>query len=876
MKVKEMIYQKLMQSCGERGEGITALELAEILGMKRNLVSQYLNELVRENRVVKGITRPVLFSVLKEQEIVTSVKIKKDIFQSFVGAYGSLKHEIDQCRSAVQYPDKGLPILLNGSSGVGKSYLAELIHRYALECDVIKKNAPFVTLNCADYANNPELLSAILFGYAKGSFTGADQDKEGLIKQADHGYLFLDEVHRLNSESQEKLFQLMDKDEYRRIGETDIIRKAHVRLIFATTENPEEVLIHTLRRRIPMWIHIPPLQERPVKEKMELIQRFFYQESRVFQKPLEISSSALNLLLSLKAEGNVGSLQNMIKYSCASAYHKNHNDHKIFVDLSSLPTDSKLHKVEMKEYVKEDLWIDENITLENDVLCSDTNAIRNLLDEFERNYQTDKKEFENIGAIQKELYHIVEHHHIQEANVNRQLITYAIESFEKDNGIHLAMNTNQIFTYVIEIYQNQSQPIEDSAFIKVLSILEDYNFKMYSLAERMIYQLESILSIELALHVRFYIILYFIITMRNSKAIKCNALIMAHGNATASSIASAANELLEEFIFEAFDMPLYTSTELFSTLIKKYLDRINKNYPTLILVDMGSLLEVDKYMNLDDSQEIGILDQVSTSLALEVGNQLRQGVHISDMLPRLCENIKMKYRYIPPRKRKKAVVCVCISGVGTAEKIKAIMQDFIQDNVELLTYDYMRILKEGNACSVFKEYDVQCLVGTSDIKIVGVDSININHLMDNEKEDDIDCFMRKVIGNQGGGDIYHIQQKIIKAFSLENLINRLVFLNPTILIDDVEKMIFDTEFALTRKFDTDTRMMLFLHVAVLIERALLKNCDEEIYQSDEWLAEHNHEISLISSTFKDIESKFNIIIPKAEIVTILYMVLMKE
>ena len=85
-------------------------------------------------------------------------------------------------------------------------------------------------------------------------------------------------------------------------------------------------------------------------------------------------------------------------------------------------------------------------------------------------------------------------------------------------------------------------------------------------------------------------------------------------------------EMLEEYIFEAFDMPIHTSYELFSTLLKKYMERINPNYPTLILVDMGSLMEIDKYMEVNDYQEIGIIDSVSTALALQVGDMIRKAV----------------------------------------------------------------------------------------------------------------------------------------------------------------------------------------------------------------------------------------------------------
>lgn len=199
MRVKETVLEKLIELTAESKAGISAADMAVHLNMRRNLVSQYLNELVNEQRITKTNTRPVLFQCLSDEEDQALENVvKTDAFTSFIGAQGSLKHVIEQCRSAVQYPGKGLPILLNGSSGVGKSFLAELIHRYAIESENISGDAPFITLNCADYASNPELLSALLFGYAKGAFTGAEQAKDGLIHQADQGYLFLDEVHRLS------------------------------------------------------------------------------------------------------------------------------------------------------------------------------------------------------------------------------------------------------------------------------------------------------------------------------------------------------------------------------------------------------------------------------------------------------------------------------------------------------------------------------------------------------------------------------------------------------------------------------------------------------------------------------------------------------
>ena len=96
----------------------------------------------------------------------------------------------------------------------------------------------FYTFNCADYANNPELLSSILF-YTKGAFTGAESENKDSY-QANNSVLFLDEVHRLSNENQEKLFQFMDTGTFRPIGEEGKMVHSKVRLLFATTENPKK------------------------------------------------------------------------------------------------------------------------------------------------------------------------------------------------------------------------------------------------------------------------------------------------------------------------------------------------------------------------------------------------------------------------------------------------------------------------------------------------------------------------------------------------------------------------------------------------------------------------------------------------------------
>ena len=137
-------------------------------------------------------------------------KIEEDVFREIAGQSYTMEQVLNKCKISATYPGRGIPIMLLGPSGVGKSMLAEKIYLYAKQQRMILEDAPYIVLNCADYANNKELLSSILFGYKKGAFTGANKDTQGLFEKANNGYLLLDEVHRLPPEGQEKLFRYID------------------------------------------------------------------------------------------------------------------------------------------------------------------------------------------------------------------------------------------------------------------------------------------------------------------------------------------------------------------------------------------------------------------------------------------------------------------------------------------------------------------------------------------------------------------------------------------------------------------------------------------------------------------------------------------
>ncbi|NLX91098.1 MAG: sigma 54-interacting transcriptional regulator [Firmicutes bacterium] len=350
--VKELLQKLSRQYLREQGLseiiGVKAEDISQHLDIHRSNASHYLNRLVKKGEAIKINGRPANFldrgEVEKElcrklsikeliindlKELTVSVQVQekrqaenfnKYPFKNLIGYNNSLSKQIEQAKAAVMYPPNGLHTLIVGPTGAGKSLFAHKMYEFAKQMGVIEGGSDFITFNCADYSNNPQLLFSQLFGYTKGAFSGADSDKPGLVEMADGSMLFLDEIHRLPPEGQETLFNLMDYGTFRRLGETKKTREAQVRIVGATTISPDSVLLQTFLRRIPLVIHIPGLDERPLVERMAFIAKFFSQESEKIGVPINVGCDIVRALLLYECPGNIGQLKSDIQLMCALAF----------------------------------------------------------------------------------------------------------------------------------------------------------------------------------------------------------------------------------------------------------------------------------------------------------------------------------------------------------------------------------------------------------------------------------------------------------------------------------------------------------------------------------------------------------------------------
>ncbi|UZP68137.1 sigma-54 dependent transcriptional regulator [Desulfovibrio mangrovi] len=206
-----------------------------------------------------------------------------------------------------------VPVLITGESGAGKDVVA-----HSIQSASARSEKPFIIKNCATLQK--ELIRSELFGHTRGSFTGATDDREGLLGFADTGTLFLDEIGELPLELQGSLLRVLEARRYRRVGEKTE-RCIDIRFIFATSRNlaqgvEEGTFNEALYHRINVFnIQIPPLKER--KEDLPLLAEHFLgrMAANFGQQTPTISDKAMQALLAYNWPGNVRELRNVLERS---------------------------------------------------------------------------------------------------------------------------------------------------------------------------------------------------------------------------------------------------------------------------------------------------------------------------------------------------------------------------------------------------------------------------------------------------------------------------------------------------------------------------------------------------------------------------------
>lgn len=859
----------------EYDQGVTTQEIAEVLGIQRTNSSKDLNQLVREGKLIKTDGRPVRYIY---QTLVTHVKPvtkhvvsyketpvseekntlqidTKDIFAKIIGANGSMKNSVEQAKAAILYPPRGLKCLITGPTGSGKTYFVHAMYHFAKAHHVIDEETELIVFNCADYANNPELLMSHLFGYAKGAFTGADEEKMGIIDQADGGMLFLDEIHRLPPEGQEMIFYFMDHGTYSRLGETTKSHEANVRIVGATTEDPGSSLLETFVRRIPINIKLPAFEKRPANEKVDLVKIMIAHEANRTQRKISLTEDVAKALIGSVTYGNIGQLKSNIQLVCARGFLNHMQSPEISITIDDLTEGIRSGLIQLAS--NRSAMAELSKILEPKITVAPNDTIMKIQsDSYELPYNLydiigDKAALLKSDGLDQEAIN-----HFISTDINIHL-----KSFYKDHGFSFNADsklaefvdpkiievTNQIYVMVkrslqYEFQQNfiYAMSLHISSFLKKINLGEErhtndniremaFDFPdEYAVAKEVRSYIETYFQVEIPESEDYYLTVLLVSLRANQASGRIGVVVAAHGNSTASSMVQVVQQLLDAENVRAVDMPLDMDPKTALDRIERNVQEVDEGSGVILLVDMGSLASFNSQIQRDTGIPVRTVDMVTTSLVLETVRKVSVLGTDLDMLHESLKNFRgyaeissvESVQEAKPIHKKKAVLAICASGEGTAQRIKELIERAVnkrqETELEVLALSIVEVKEELPV--IQKEYQIIATTGITDLNIQAP-FIPLERFIDQNIEVILDQLLME--SELEETEFIFLDEESAKNTCVEFISDNFIFINGSKLIDPMWQ--FSTQISQTTGIGDEEygfKINLVMHTAGMIERII--------------------------------------------------------
>ncbi|GGE03484.1 ATPase AAA [Marinithermofilum abyssi] len=894
MKKLDHVFQTLQELCRRNPEGVSAGEMGRVLYLERSTVSRYLNELVKAEQAVKVPGRPVRYLPATAENQNDRILIQggspvsahprritdhSGLFRRFsniVGTGESLKPLLEEALAALFYPPHGLPILLSGETGVGKSYLANMLYQTATEEGILKPDAPYVVFNCAEYAQNPELLMGQLFGVQKGAFTGATNHRSGLVDRADGGILFLDEIHRLPPAGQEMLFYLIDRGMYRRLGESSMDRTARVRLIGATTESPKEALLPTLYRRFSVKLSLPPLRQRSQEERASLLDHFFHREGEQMGVPLSITESCRQAFLTYDCPGNIGQLESDIQIACARAFlrHLNQRQDHVLVLPEDLP-EPVFRALPETEGNHPDDASSESSSIQAESPHPARQAgkdVPNVYAELTRKKARLAQKGMTPADMQKQLQQVVDDYvedllqasrtQVEEMPNKVWLIQPELMSVLQEEAERL----NPRLPEPLSIYQLTALALHIQSFLQRprsmdrrehLPDLKGVQPIYREAAVEISKKLKRALDIDLPeQEIDLTALLLASRSRRPQNRKRVAVLVVTHGPSAARSMAEVTNSLLGTPVIQAIDMPLNQPAAVTYQRVAEMVRKLDEGAGVLLLVDIGSLTTMGEALSRDCGIPIQTLSHVNLPMVIEAGrksllpeNDLSSVADAARLMASPSETAGTSQGKIPSKQgSKRLIATVCLTGEGAAVTLESWLREHLQQKNPDVLIRSVRIDPQSRSSPLLdhlkKEHHLIAVVGTVEPDLEGVPYLPAWELLQPEG---IARLQRLLDLSHPGHNAKETEvlasEELPVTFAEiptlveQGLAETVTHLNPRRFCRTMQEHMPPLREALS--LDPERELGLWMHLGVMTDR-LLQNTLKEHILSSETSADRNH------------------------------------
>ena len=856
--------------------------IARELNISRNLASQYLNDFVREGLVVKVGARPVLYFHRAGFERFFQMPLKKSEYASFdelfdelgihdqpnferaIGYDRSLGPCITQLKAAVKYPPSGLPVLMVGENGTGKTTLARLAHLYGIDEGVIDPKAEFASLDCSIYVEDDEAFRRAFLG---------DDATPGAISREDGGVVYLKHFERLPRASKEVVISWLHSiDSTTRGGLAAPVRTP--RLILSMPPNTDDELVDRLGHLIPIVVSVPALRDRTEDERNDLIMHFLRVEGRRVGANVAISRGALRNLMEADFHDNVDGLRACIRNCCSEAY-LDHDDERLIIRNYNLPVDI-LGATEAQ--VDDDKLVSGDKVGRAGLYIGD--RLLRFFGQLEEAYEAFRsgsatfKEFLASATTTMELYQdFLSFGNVANGarvSTYEKILTGVVDAVNSSYDIEISRKCARVLAQSLALQLwggidgSSWRHQETGAFVAMREVLARNCRAAETIASQIESGVRSALGIELDVVSRVMLFLEVNAVVESSEGRSVLGVVICNGYSTATSIADAANHLLHRRVFEAVDLTYDDTLQDLVTPLGRLLAKYAHCRTVVLLVDTGSLAGVDKHLSGMTDADLLVVSNVSTGLALEVGASIVANEDLCAVLDACTETCSPRYRVVPGARGKDAVVFCSETGTEAADKIRRLFANSLpkETSVELVSADYADLARTGADSTLLARYDVRAIVGTADPGIEGVPFVPLDELLFDGSSEQLDRAFAADLGRDG---IRSLHANLLKNLTLSNVIESITILNPEALFSEVDRAIRRLEERGGEKISARMTTGLYVHLCCLVER-LVTRTPIEVYPDEEaFVREHADFVTNFRESFADICRRYRVEVPVSEI-----------
>lgn len=876
MKAKKeaiLYYMEVaMSKQKEARDGFTTKELSERFQMQRTNVSTILNELVKEHRVIKEIGKPVKYSLVRMQEPAAL----PSIFEKLIGYHHSLKNAVQLAKAAIMYPEDNIHTLIVGETGSGKSYFSELMYDFAKEKNIISSQAPFVKFNCNYYINNEEELMPHLFGL--------QGEKNSAFHRAANGVLFIDHADVLSPKAKKLLFDFIDHKS-----------KLKLILICAIDKQTQSVANTVFYHKFSIHIELPSLAERPLEERLELVERFFMDEAEKIKKEIKINSELLRCFLLYPCQENVKQLQNDVKIGCANAYVREISNnapvlHVFIHDCHSYIRKGFIFYKENRDSIE--ALIPENYTYsftsdrfkkkeEAMIKIESQSSVYDIIEQKVKELRLREIKEEDImtivsADIERDMMNVKQQLDTSEIDTDilRKIVDPKIIDYVDQFMRTASEKFNKVYPFstFCKMCLHLSASLKRNTFSKSLSnekikeIIGKYNDE-YTLSKELVTKIEEEFLIQLPIDEVIFITIFLCENEIQHKQSKHpNILIAMHGT-IATSIADAVNQIYRDQKVYAYDLLLDKAMNTAYEELKKLIKTIDNGAGILIIYDMGSI----RAMCESVIQEMGIYAQMIeipiTVMTLDCAIKLSTTGTIDTVYDDIMKNgfgsfgtLKHEYQRLD-KENDKVIITLCRTGEGSAAQIKHYLEMNLALNdiaiIALAVGDNKRLISEIN--EIKECHKLLCIVGTYDPKLHDIPFISIAKLFDTPLDKLPMLLALKDIELSNEFDysaMYDYLEEQLPAVDIKKLKRHL----PRAL-QKIKKHVTD--------FTINEEVGLFMHIACAMNRILLKEEVPVNFHKDAILYKHKRLYHTLLDTLKPLESAMQVTLSDDDYATII-------